>query len=307
MVKPVKVSTSPVSQRGRSSLVSSKTRCGFLLLSIVFFFSLPLAWNASAAPPTPPATSMKITRSVEGGAADNVSGWPSISADGKSIVFSSKAGNLVAGDGNAASDVFLYNTATQKIALASLSSTGAQANAASYRPVISAGGRFIAFTSLSTNLDAGDTNGLPDVYLRDLNAGTTIRVSRPPDGSPANGWSDQASLSADGRFALFVSSATNLAPGASTSARQVYLYDNQSKQLTPISSNLGDAWLAAISADGRYSVFVAARGDTSNLFLYDRLTGSTNPLVLGIKSPQLAAAHQPAGDLSRWFQHRIPG
>ena len=110
---------------------------------------------------------------------DNVSGWPSISADGKSIVFSSKAGNLVTGDGNTASDVFLYNTATQKIALASLSSAGAQANAASYRPVISAGGRVIAFTSLSTNLDAGDTNGLPDVYLRDLNVWTTIKGRLP--------------------------------------------------------------------------------------------------------------------------------
>jgi Tol biopolymer transport system component/uncharacterized protein YijF (DUF1287 family) len=280
MVKPVK---------GKSAGIGSRMPVmalpGLLLAILVIFGSL-LPGRVQASEPQPQLNPIKISLAADGSAADGASGWPALSADGGSIVFSSQAGNLLPGDVNAASDVFLYNTKKRTVELASLSSQGAPANAASYQPAIATNGRFIAFTSLATNLDESDTNGLPDIYFRDLNTGATIRVSRPPDGSPANGWSDQAALSTDGRFVIFISTATNLVTGSSKPARHVYLYDTQNRLLQAISGLSGDISLATISADGRYIVFLSDTDHSSKLFLYDRLTGSTNPLELDIQTPR---------------------
>jgi Tol biopolymer transport system component len=264
----------------------SKDLLRYWFLTLLVIFSSLLPGDAQAADPPPQQSPIKISRTVGGGAADSASGWPSLSADGGSIAFSSQAGNLLSGDMNAASDIFLFNTKKKAVELVSLSSQGIQANAASYHPAVAANGRFIAFTSLSTNLDEADTNGLPDIYLRDLNAGTTMRTSRPPDGSPASGWSDQAQLSSDGRFVLFISTATNLVRGLSRSARRVFLYDTHDVLLQLVSSPSGDSSLASLSADGRSIVFLSDTGDGSKLFLYDRLTGGTRHLDLDIQTPR---------------------
>ncbi len=239
-----------------------------------------------AAVPAQQHSPLKISRAADGSVANGASGWPSLSADGSAIAFASQAENLLPGDLNAASDVFRYNSNDRTVELLSLSSQGAQANAASYSPAMAANGRLVAFTSLATNLDAADTNGLPDIYLRNLDSGATLRVSRPPDGSPANGWSDQAQLSADGRFVLFISTATNLASDSSRSVRRVFLYDTRDGLLHAISSPSSDASLAAISADGRYTVLLSAVGRSFSLSLYDRLDGSTRPLDLDIQDPR---------------------
>jgi Tol biopolymer transport system component/cell wall-associated NlpC family hydrolase len=254
-----------------------------LILSIIVVLSFLQPGNVHADTPPPPASPVKITRTVSPDPAKNVSGWPSISADGSFIAFSS-ADNLTSDDTNAISDIYIYHNKSKSLELASLSSDGGMANGASYRPAIAASGRFIAFTSLSTNLDIKDSNGLPDIFLRDRTTGNTIRVSSPSDGSPANGWSDQASLSADGRYVLFISSATNLAAGVSIPARRFYLYDTRSKQLRLIPDSHGDASLASLSADGRYIVFAGTLADKPGLFIHDQISGSTQALPLKINS-----------------------
>ena len=200
-------------------------------MTFLFICGLLVPGATLAAVPAQQHSPLKISRAADGSVANGASGWPSLSADGSAIAFASQAENLLPGDLNAASDVFRYNSNDRTVELLSLSSQGAQANAASYSPAMAANGRLVAFTSLATNLDAADTNGLPDIYLRNLDSGATLRVSRPPDGSPANGWSDQAQLSADGRFVLFISTATNLASDSSRSVRRVFLYDTQRRSV----------------------------------------------------------------------------
>jgi len=96
-------------------------------------------------------------------------GWsynPSISAGGRFVAFASVAANLVAGDTNGAWDIFIRDRAKRETERVSIGSRGAQADGNSYNPSISAGGRFVAFASVATNLVAGDTNGAADIFIR---------------------------------------------------------------------------------------------------------------------------------------------
>ena len=93
---------------------------------------------------------------------------PAISADGRFVAFDSEATNLVPGDTNDASDVFVRDRQTGTTRRVSVSSGGAQGNGASFDPAISADGRFVAFNSDATNLVPGDTNGAADVFVRTL-------------------------------------------------------------------------------------------------------------------------------------------
>ncbi len=107
--------------------------------------------------------------------------------------------------------------ATAHTVRASVSSAGAQGNAGSGQGgvAVSADGRFVAFVSDASNLVAGDTNGVADVFVRDLRSHTTVRVSVSSGGTQADDASDAEALaiSPSGRFVTFTSSATNLAPG----------------------------------------------------------------------------------------------
>ena len=111
----------------------------------------------------------------------------------------------------------------------SVDSTGNQAEGADYSvtyiPSISADGRFVAFTSAAINLVPGDTNGVADVFVHDRLTGTTERVSVDSAGTQGNGNSSEPSISADGRFVAFSSDATNLVPGDTNGARDVFVHD----------------------------------------------------------------------------------
>jgi Tol biopolymer transport system component len=102
---------------------------------------------------------------------------PRISPDGGYVTFNSGATNLVAGDTNGVFDVFVRDRAAGTTQRASVAGRATQANNSSFGGVISANGRYVAFTSNASNLVKGDTNGLQDVYVRDLQARTTERVS----------------------------------------------------------------------------------------------------------------------------------
>src|SRR5207249_8340068 len=108
----------------------------------------------------------------------------------------------------------------------SVDSTGTEGNSASTQPSISADGRFVAFASDATNLVPGDTNGAIDVFVHDRLTGTTERVSVDSAGTQGNNSSAEPSISADGRFVAFDSSATNLVPGDTNGAEDVFVHDS---------------------------------------------------------------------------------
>src|SRR5437016_8015596 len=152
---------------------------------------------------------------------------PALSADGRFIAFVSFATNLVAGDTNGATDVFVHDRQTGTTERVSVASGGTQSNAASLGSALSADGRFVAFQSDATNLVAGDTNGATDVFVRDRQTGMTERVSVASDGTQANNVSSYPALSADGRFVAFESDATNLVAGDTNGATDVFVHDRQ--------------------------------------------------------------------------------
>jgi Tol biopolymer transport system component len=135
---------------------------------------------------------------------------PSISADGRYVAFHSDASNLVALDLNVRNDVFVRDLTSTTTVRVSVDSDEVEGDAGSSGPSISADGRFVAFDSYATNLVAGDTNGRDDVFVRDLTATTTIRVSVNNLGVQGNFGSTDPSISADGRYVGFISAATNL-------------------------------------------------------------------------------------------------
>lgn len=138
----------------------------------------------------------------------NVSG---VSHDGRYVVFSTTASTLTPGDTNDKSDVFLRDLLKETTLRVSVGTAGTQADGDSSGSGVSSDGRYVLFNSRATNLVSGDTNGKQDVFLRDLKEGTTRRVSEGPGDqqSDQDSQAGPAALSADGEFAVFLSSATN--------------------------------------------------------------------------------------------------
>jgi Tol biopolymer transport system component len=155
-----------------------------------------------------------------------------MSADGRYVAFESAATNLVPGDTNLATDVFIRDLRDGTTNRVSLASDGTQGNDYSAGPALSADGRYLAFTSAATNLVAGDTNQCADVFVRDLHSGATYRVSLTADGSEANGFATAASISADGRFVSFTSGASNLVPDDTNGVEDGFRYDRWSHTIT---------------------------------------------------------------------------
>ena len=140
-------------------------------------------------------------------------GRPTISSDGRLVAFSSLASNLVSGDTNGTSDVFLRDRIAGTTQRIDLGPGGAQANAGSPSCFVSSDGQHVAYSSLASNLVAGDTNGQQDVFVHDTATGTTQRASVSSSGAQGNAASDGPALSAGGQFVVFASSATNLVSG----------------------------------------------------------------------------------------------
>jgi len=155
-------------------------------------------------------TTRRVNLSSAGAQADTFTDRPQISGNGRFVVFSSQATNLVGSDTNANYDVFIRDRTTNTTRLVSMSSAEVQGEAASYDPRITSGGRFVVFTSDSSNLIPSDGNTFQEVFLRDRKLGTTIRVSVRIAGGAGDDYSVEASISADGRFVAFLSRATNL-------------------------------------------------------------------------------------------------
>jgi Tol biopolymer transport system component len=215
---------------------------------------------------------------------------------------------MVPSDTNGADDVFVHDRTTGETTRASVASGGAQAMGHSSDPArgwdagasISADGRFVAFTSTATNLVAGDMNGFGDVFVHDRLSGATTRVSVPSSGGEANHYSYVGELSDDGRIAVFISAADNLAGGDRNTTWDVFAHDRLTGTTTLVSVGPGglNANLPSggptfprpgVSGDGRYVVFGSeasnlVAGDTNgarDVFLHDRISRATTRVSVG--------------------------
>src|SRR5439155_14196449 len=119
----------------------------------------------------------RVSVAQDGSQANGESFAPAISGDGRYIVFSSSASNLVAGDTNNANDIFVRDRVANTTTRVSIALGGAEPNAGSSAPAISADGNVVAYESDATNLVSGDSNGQRDVFVYMLSGGTTTRAS----------------------------------------------------------------------------------------------------------------------------------
>jgi Tol biopolymer transport system component len=238
-------------------------------------------------------TTERVSVSSTGAQANNNAwlGPSAISQDGRLVAFISLAGNLVSGDNNNRQDIFVRDRTAQTTQRVSVSSGGAQGNNDSGLFSISPDGRYVAFESLAANLVSGDTNGAWDVFLHDRTTGETERVSLSSAGEQGNSTSALPWVSAGGRFVAFESAATNLAPGDTNDAWDVFVRDTALLVTERVSVSSAGAQgdshseVPTISADGRLVAFDSAAGnlvagDTNNLwdiFLRDRSPDSVLP------------------------------
>jgi Tol biopolymer transport system component len=228
----------------------------------------------------------------EGNDQSGVFGPPSISGDGRLVAFESGASNLVASDTNQVTDIFVRDLVSGSTRRVSVSTRGGQGNNFSDEPAISADGRYVAFESAASNLVPGDTNGVKDIFVRDLARDTTRRVSLSGKGLQGNDYSDVPAISANGRYVAFESAASNLVPGDTNGDTDVFVRDLVAGTTKRISLSTGGQQgndnssvygSPSISADGRIVAFESeatnlVAGDTNHaldVFVHDVSTGKT--------------------------------
>ena len=158
------------------------------------------------------------------------------------------------------------------ISRVSVDSAGVESDSWSENPSISSDGRYVAFESIATNLVAGDTNTVRDIFVRDEQLGTTTRVSVDTVGTEADDGSFEPSISSDGSYVAFGSDATNLVAGDTNTSSDIFVHDTVANTTTRVSVDSigieGDSWSFApsISSDGSY---VAFESEAENLVVGD--------------------------------------
>ncbi|MFN0006462.1 MAG: TolB family protein [Planctomycetota bacterium] len=260
-------------------------------------------------------TTQRVSLNSSGG----VGGGPTnsraaISADGRYVAFESLATNLAPTDANGWTDVFLRDRSTGTTTQLSLDPSGGLGDGHSSFPHISADGRYVAFYSHASNLVAGDTNGVSDVFVRDCQAGTTERVSVDSGGAQGDGhcgfFYGGVALSADGRHVAFQSLSTNLVPGDTNGVSDVFVHDRQTGTTERVSVDSGEAQGngdtghdgLAISDDGRYVTFGSlasnlVAGDTNgvaDVFVRDRQDSTTERVNVAAGGAQANGASGPS-------------
>ncbi len=246
----------------------------------------------------------RVSVASDGTEANLASYFASISADGRFVAFHSNASNLVAGDTNGNQDVFVHDTCFGAAASCIPGTVRVSVDSTSNLPSITADGRFVAFSSNASNLVAGDTNGIYDVFVHDRQTGQTTRVSVASDGTEGDWGGDGASISADGRFVAFGSRSTNLVPGDTNAClagkfvlpcSDIFVRDtcvgapggcNPSTNRVSVASDGSESndvsSAPSISDDGRFVAFWSLASnlvpgdtnDTSDIFLRDTCRGA---------------------------------
>ncbi len=246
-------------------------------------------------------TIVRVSISTAGGDGNFGSRFPSISSDGNIIAFSSDATNLVGNDSNSLSDVFLVDRQSGWSAKRiSVSNGGAEGNGASQSASVSANGGFVAFSSAASNLVDNDRNLKSDIFVYNLNSNEIERVSVASDGTESNGVSGSPSISGDGRFVTYASTANNLLEIDPDFKSDVFILDRSAQQLTLVSRlpNTADQTIRLpldslapyISADGRYVSFSTSWFNmfgipVSKVLLFDRVFQRTEDSLIEMAEP----------------------
>lgn len=234
-------------------------------------------------------TTTIVSVGAGGEAANGPSLFPSISADGRYVAFQSQASNLVAGDTNGASDIFVRDV----VAGVTERACAVEGDRFSFTPALSADGRVVAFASAATNLVAGDTNGYVDIFVCELGTDVIQRVSVGPAGVQGTGDSILPAISGDGSLVAFKSLANNLVVGDRNGVVDVFAFDRGANAAERISvDRLGQdaddfSFPPSVSHDGRFVAFGSFATDivpfdsngASDVFVRDREIGIT--LVVG--------------------------
>jgi Tol biopolymer transport system component len=223
-----------------------------------------------------------------------------ISSNGQFALFESSATDLVPGDpslaNNMAKDIYLRDVFNGTTTLVSVSTNGGFGNGLSRTPVMTPDGRYVAFVSAASNLVAGDANGIPDIFVRDMQSGTTTLASpgaMPTSVTPVTGGSAAPAITPDGRYVVFYSTATNLVPGVTT-VGDIYVRDlvgtttywassgARSQLQSVLGTTNGVCFSPRISADGTlvaYEVSAANYANTAGIVLRWHLPGGSTDVV----------------------------
>jgi Tol biopolymer transport system component len=238
--------------------------CGGAAIVIVLGTAVPPA--AAAAPNT-----IRVSYTSTGGQPDGLSYLSASSSDGRYVAFTSTAPNMVPGDTNGRQDIFVRDRVAGTTTRASVSSQGAQGSGDSTQADISADGRYVVFSSDSSDLVPGDLSGQFDIFIRDRVAHTTRRLTVGVGGVEANGGSSEPAITPDGKYVAFISSASNLVADDTNGVDDIFVVTVATGAIVRASVGVGgeadaQCFGAAISANGRYVAF-ATRAD--NLVSYD--------------------------------------
>jgi WD40 repeat protein len=229
--------------------------------------------------------------STNGASANGPCSSPGVSSNGQFVVFQSRASNLLPGSTNGVENIFVRDLLAGRTFLASANTNNVGGDRSSLNPQMTPAGRFVVFEGLAGDLVANDTNGLSDIFVRDLANSNTVLVSANTDGTgTGSGYSINPSIAPDGRFVVFESTTRSLVNDLNATS-DIYLRDLTTDTTSLISVNTADnaagsSQNAVISDDGRYVAFQSAAnnlvaGDTdgvNDIFLRDLQTG-TNILV----------------------------
>ncbi len=244
-----------------------------------------------------PGPTSRASVDTAGGPLNAQAGTSSLSVDGRFVTFSSSANDVVAGDANGLNDVFVRDRVRGVTSRVSVDQNGGDADGVSYESQISSDGRYIAFTSNATDIVAGDANGLGDIFLRELATGLTRRVSVDNAGGDTNGESTSPSVSADGRYVSFWSTATDVVPGDTNGLPDIFVRDlvtttTARVTLDPTGGSLdaGAGTRSSISGNGRLVAFETDATDTvandtngvADIFLRNLDTGVTTRVSVDI-------------------------
>jgi Tol biopolymer transport system component len=216
------------------------------------------------------------TRGVQG---DADSAGPAVSRDGRYVVFTSSASNLVPGDTNRSDDIFVRDGHTGTTTRVSVTSTGAQArhSMGSSEPSISSNGRYVVFMSGATNLICSRRPFAGEMYVHDLRTGKTTCIRPSNTGAVPNEYFGAPWISADGRYVTFTAYASNLVAGDTNGVADVFVHDRVTRKTTRADLSdrgtqlAGDSSHGTISADGRYVAFES----TQHVFVRDRVAHTT--------------------------------
>ena len=270
-------------------------------------------------------TTLVSVRAAGGATGDFFSEPRAITPDGRYVLFSSPATNLVANDANFLIDVFVRDLQTSTTAVVSTNAAGSgTANGRSTAVAVTPNGRFVVFDSEATNLVALPVGGAgqTQVYLRDLQTGTTELISVNAAGSAGgNASSTGTAISTDGRYVLFGGAANDLGSGLTAGRNNVFLRDRQAGTTVLVSRNLaatgngnGHSFARAMSANGRYVAFDSEANDLvtgddngflSDVYVRDLQAGTTT--LVSVDASEATAAGGPSWTASMSADGRLVG